>query len=78
MPPAVRNVLALAAVLMVAGGVLYAVGDSTVRIVALLLIGTAAVAITSSGFYLVGLSEDRERDREAGGPGSGPGGPGRD
>lgn len=55
----------LAALLIVAGAVCAAaVGGQTGELLALVLIGLGFVAITGLAFLEVGLSEDRERERE--------------
>jgi hypothetical protein len=56
--------LLLALALAVAGGVLYVVTDGVVEILAIGIIGIAAVVAVSGVFYAVGLSEDRERARD--------------
>jgi hypothetical protein len=55
----------LAALLIVAGAVCAAaVGGTTGEVLATVLIGLGFVAITGLVFLEVGLSEDRERERE--------------
>jgi hypothetical protein len=67
------RILGLAAVLLVAGAVVLLVGDgTTARAAGFFLVGVAGVAAVSAAFYAVGLSEDRERAREARGPRHGP------
>jgi uncharacterized membrane protein YuzA (DUF378 family) len=49
------------------------VGDgTTARAAGYFLVGVAGVAAISAAFYAVGLSEDRERARQARGPRRGP------
>ena len=52
-----------AAALIVAAVVLAAVGGGTADAVAIALAGVGFVLAVSLGFYEVGLSEDRERER---------------
>jgi hypothetical protein len=60
------RLLVAAVVLLVAGAVVLLAGDgTTLRAIGFFLVGVAAVAGVSAAFYAVGLSEDRERAREA-------------
>jgi hypothetical protein len=58
---------AVPAGLVLAGAVLLAVAGSSIAatVVAIVLMGSAAVIAVSLVFYAVGRSEDREREREA-------------
>jgi len=63
------RILGIALVLFIAGVVVLLVGDgTTARAAGYFLVGVAAVAAVSAAFYAVGLSEDRERARQARGP----------
>jgi hypothetical protein len=55
--------LLLALGLALAGGALYAVSEGTVEALSIGIIGVAAVLAVSALFYVVGTSEDRERER---------------
>ena len=67
------RIVGVALVLFVAGVVVLLAGDgTTVRAAGYFLVGVAAVAAVSAAFYAVGLSEDRERSRQARGPRRGP------
>jgi fatty acid desaturase len=57
-----------AAALFVIGAVLAAVGDGVADLVAVVVMGVAAVLAVSFVFLEIGLSEDRERAREGPGP----------
>ncbi len=56
---------ALAGALIVLGAVLAAVGDHTVDIIGVVVGGIGATLAVAFVFLEVGLSEDRERAREA-------------
>jgi hypothetical protein len=60
----VRKVLALCALATLAAVLLFVLGSGTAHIVALFLVGLVTVALSSAAFYLVGLSEDRARERD--------------
>jgi hypothetical protein len=63
------RIVGVALVLLVAGVVVLLAGDgTTARAAGYFLVGVAAVAAVSAAFYAVGLSEDRERARQARGP----------
>ena len=67
------RILAVAVVLFVAGAIVLLAGDgTTARAAGYFLVGVAGVAAVSAAFYAVGLSEDRERAREARRPRRGP------
>lgn len=58
-----RRILVAALVLIVAGGVLAAVGNVWVAAVGWGLLGIGGVVLVSLAFLLVGESEDRDRIR---------------
>jgi len=60
--------LLVALALAVAGAVASAVTDGTAGTIGLGLIGVAAVIAVSALFYAVGMSEERERERDANRP----------
>lgn len=55
--------IALSALLLVAGIVLYAVADGKTEAVGIGCIGLATVLLISCVFYAVGISEERDRLR---------------
>ena len=60
------SLVVLAALLIVGGVVLLAVGDATgVRAAGMGLLGTGGVLAVAYAFLLVGRSEDRDRERRA-------------
>jgi len=57
--------LLVALALFVAGVAMYVLADGALETLSLAFFGVAGVVAASAVFYAVGLSEDRERERES-------------